>query len=119
MFKIFRKRDYWKSVEDVDGYISAVEKLGPGYRELDVTDQGYAESNSIWGQLANLTKLSENNTYDTRKCLYTVWKYDRRKIRSKFNAKKAGGSFSKCTIPSSNSSTKKDNTAFDEVRLYF
>ena len=109
MFKKFRRRDYWKLIGGVDGFINALDKLGIDYKELRSTNQGYAEPNSIWGQLANVTDIPEKDSYDTRKWLYTVWKDDRRKVRSKFKAQHANDYSSEYTIESLNDSLKKEN----------
>ncbi|CAF1135304.1 unnamed protein product [Rotaria sordida] len=115
MFKRFRKRNYWKSVGNEDGYISAVEKLGPRYLELDAINGGYTEPDSIWGQLASFTEISEKNTYDTRKWLYTVWTDDRREVRTKFYRRKAADNLSEHKMSPSNNSTKKDAMSFDKT----
>ncbi len=116
MFKIFQKKNYWKLVGDEEGYIKAVERLGSNYHDLNSKTQGYSESNSIWGQLANFTETLDN-TYDTRKWLYTVWKSDRRRVQTKFNAKKANDPNCECITQSSNESMNENVTSFDEVRL--
>ena len=98
MFARFRKTDYWKSVGDVAGFLGAVDKLGPKYRQLDGDKQGYVQANCIWGQLAELTEIPNKNTYETRKWLYNAWKEDRRKVWSTFYANKTPGQLPQATI---------------------
>lgn len=82
MLKRFRKKDNWNSIGDVQGYLAALNKIGSLCQYLDAPNQGYAEPNSIWGQVADQTDMPNKNTYDVRKWLYTVWKDNRRNIRS-------------------------------------
>lgn len=107
MFRRFRKRDYWTSVGGVDGFLNAVKQLGSSYKELNVENQGYAEPNSVWGQLSDMTNIPEKNTYDTRKWLYTVWRNDRRNVKSTFNAEESLNYSQECTAESSSIILKK------------
>jgi len=88
MLARFRK-DYWTAVKGVEGYHAAVEKLGPRYHEMNTERQTYNDPNCVWGQLANLTNIPTKNVYKTRKWLYTMWKDDRREVRSLFEAQRA------------------------------
>lgn len=115
MFRRFRKRDYWTSVGGVDGFINAVKKLGSSYKELDVENQGYAEPDSVWGHLANVTNIPEKNTYDTRKWLYTNWRSDRRNVKSKFKVEENRDYSPEHAAGSSSNIKKDDNVTLHEV----
>lgn len=56
MFRKLQRKNYWEWVGGVDGYIIAVEQLGPPHDQMNSTNQGYNDPNSIWDQLANLFK---------------------------------------------------------------
>ena len=117
MLKKFRRRDYWELIGDADGFTNALNKLGIYYKELRSTNQGYAEPNSIWGQLAKATGIPDKDSYDTRKWLYTVWKDDRRKVRSKFKAQHDTDYSSQHTTEPFNDYLTKANVDCDEVIL--
>ena len=84
VFNFLKKKDIWKKVGGVEGYVAAVKQLGSAYHELDGDDNGYTKSDSIWGRLTALTQISKKNTYETRKWLFTTWDENRRNIRTIF-----------------------------------
>ena len=116
MFARFQK-DYWTSVEGVEGYHAAVGRLGPRYHEMNAENQTYSDPNCVWGHLANLTKIPDKNVQKTRKWLYTVWKEDRRKVRSLFEAQRALVSIQGTSNESSNIVLNNDSPRIEQVRL--
>lgn len=87
MFSRLRKKSYWNEVGNIDGFHQAVERLGSKTNDLD-TDTQYLNSRSVWGDLAELTNISNKSDYEARKWLYNAWKEDRRQVRSSFYATK-------------------------------
>ena len=84
VLSFLKKRDYWKEVGEEERYLATVKLLGLDYREFDDEGNGYTKLNSIWGRLAALTNISNKNTFEARKWLYTAWHDNRRKIRTLF-----------------------------------
>jgi hypothetical protein len=84
LLDFLRKKDCWAQIGGVHGYIDAVNILGSAHRELDKESSGYTNPDSIWGQLAEFTGLHKKNTYENRKWLFTMWREDRRKVRTTF-----------------------------------
>lgn len=87
MFARFRKVNYWADIGETEGFHEAIEKLGLNWRLLNEPEQGYTDANSIWGQLANNTRLKNKDTYDARKWLYNAWTQNRQEVRTTFFAK--------------------------------
>ncbi|CAF4028148.1 unnamed protein product, partial [Adineta steineri] len=82
VLNFLKKFDYWGGVGGVDGYITAVKQLGSDYTKLE--SDGCSKLDSIWGRLAEFTKLDNKSTYDARKWLYTAWNDDRREVKTTF-----------------------------------
>lgn len=87
MLKRFKKKDNWKLIGDVQGYMNAIDKLGLDWQRLDQSNESYADSSSVWGQLANFTNMKNN--YEVRKWFYTVWREDRRQLHTRYVAEKS------------------------------
>lgn len=114
MFARFRK-DYWTSVGDVEGYHAAVEKLGLRYHEMNAKKQTYSDPNCVWGHLATLTKIPTKNVQKTRKWLYTMWKDDRRKVRSLFEAQRPPVGIQEASSEPSDIAFNNDTSLIDQV----
>ncbi|CAF0840626.1 unnamed protein product [Didymodactylos carnosus] len=74
--------DRWNEVGGLNGLLISIKSLGQGYRELN-TDNNWRQESSVWGRVIQLTTLKKQDE-NARKWLYTVWRVDRRSIRSVF-----------------------------------
>ena len=113
-----KKNDYWKQVNGVEGFMAAVKQLGSDYRELEVDSNGYTKSDSIWGRLAELTKISKKDTYETRKWLYTAWTENRRKVRTTFLSTQVDNLLPHNVNQSSNNDERENRSQVEAVSLY-
>ncbi|CAF0991240.1 unnamed protein product [Didymodactylos carnosus] len=80
--KVNESDNRWEAVDGVDDLITIIKQLGQDYRELD-SHNNWREESSIWGRLAKNSKLIKKDA-SARKWLYTVWRQDRRSIRTTF-----------------------------------
>lgn len=87
MFARFRKVNYWEDIGGIEGFHEAIETLGSNWRLLDNNERGYTDVNSIWGQLADSSRLKNKHTYEARKWLYNAWTQNRQNVRTEFYAK--------------------------------
>ena len=65
----FQKTNYWRDIGNVAGFHQAVGKLRSSWRQLEEGSQGYTNPKSIWGQLAQLTKLKNKHTRQENGCI--------------------------------------------------
>lgn len=93
MFKLLKKKNHWESIGGVLGFHQALETLGSEWRMLHDRKQGYAEPGSIWDKLACNTNLEDKESVNSRKWLFTVWKEDRKQVRTKFYEQKVTEGF--------------------------
>jgi hypothetical protein len=85
--KLKRKVSMWNDIGDVKGYHSAIDKLDEPIiaQLLDKNIPGdYREPNSIWGLLSGTSNLERGNSLKNRTWLYTVWRDDRRNVRTSY-----------------------------------
>lgn len=119
VLSFLKKKDIWSEVGGVDGYLDALKQLAPDYRQLDNTSSGYTKPDSIWGQLAELTQISNKNTIQTRKWLFTAWHENRRKIRTTFLSIEPHNIVQQTLNVSCNSHEEKDQLLAPTVSLCF
>ena len=113
-----KKKDYWADVGNEEGFLAAVSQLGADYKQLDVKGEGCQKPDGIWGRLADLTKLANKKTYDARKWLYSMWKGDRRKVRTTFLSTEVTDVLSADSHESSADIANKTSQNTDKVSLF-
>jgi hypothetical protein len=88
--KLKQKASVWENIGGREGFHAALDGLDDALKITLLAKKvpcNYRDPTSIWGILAETSKMKEGNSLNNRKWLYTVWSNDRHEIRTSYESR--------------------------------